>query len=388
MQKIKIIEAIKIIDDFKKSPKNYISSINLDKKIPYFSVVKTEQYFFEQLLKLNDQQKLAIDDLSARLDRVNKQIVNKIQKNIQLKKDGLSLRLMPINRVGIYIPKQMPSSAYTFLSAANAAGVNNIVLFVAQDSSGDIDPLTIYIAKKYKSHIIGGPARIAFPTLAFGTEEVEKCDLICGPCGDNLNLLKNLCGLIGSVAVDMSSGASDLTIISDKEEYWEQIFYDLLSQLEHGKDSTSQLIIVGDNAKVSFDNCQYKYRLMETQVIDIVYVKESSYAIDIVCKKSPETLEVFSDDIEKYEKCYKSCGLVYFNTSSTLGDYGVIRRGCADPTGGCANGQSGISPFKFLKIVPVVTDINMTSKHIDAAISLAQYENLLAHKKALNNIKS
>jgi hypothetical protein len=68
----------------------------------------------------------------------------------------------------------MPSSAYTFLSAVKHAGVEDVVLFAAQDEEGDIDPLTLYVAKKYNADILCGPARMAFPVLAFGFRDVEN----------------------------------------------------------------------------------------------------------------------------------------------------------------------------------------------------------------------
>jgi histidinol dehydrogenase len=388
MEHKKYTDVLEIIDDFNKSPMEYIKRINTEKNIMVSSLTKTEEYLALQLLKLSEGQKEAIDDLTFRLDTVNSQIINEIKDKILLNDYALEIRLLPIKRIGIYVPKAMPSSAYTFLSAAKAAGVNDIVLFIAQDEKGDIDPLTIYVAKKYNAQIVGGPARIGFPTLAFGIDKIEKCDMICGPCGENMNIIKNVCGLVGHVAIDMSAGASDLTIITDREDHWEQIYFDLLSQLEHGKDSTSQLIIVGDRVKKSFINSKRFTSLKNVANISVIYVASSDEAIELVYTRPPETLEVFSDDLGKFESCYRFCGVVYTNTSSTLGDYGVIGRGCADPTGGFAKGQSGISPLRFLKVVAVVSDKKLTPKDIDSAKILAQYEGLSSHERVLNNFQN
>jgi histidinol dehydrogenase len=208
--------------------------------------------------------------------------------------------------------------------------------------------------------------------------------LICGPCGENLNILKNICGLLAGVGVDMSAGPSDLTIITDGKDGWAQINLDLLSQLEHGKDSSAQLIIVSDESYESFISCQFSNELSNHVNISILKVDNAADAIDSVYVKAPETLEVFSDDPEKYKRCFKYCGVVYINTSSTLGDYGAIGRGCADPTGGFAKSQNGISPLTFLKIVPVVSGVGIDANMLVNASEIAAYENLKAHKNVID----
>lgn len=385
MNLIKYNEALQIISDFKQSPLSYIEKINSVKGLPVNNLLRSEVYISDQLSKVTNSQKKAITNLSDRLDKLNKEIINRLPLHISIPEYGFELVSEPIGRVGIYIPKRMPSSAYTFLSAAKAAGVSDIVIFLAQDDDGNVDPLTLYIALKYGATILTGPARTAFPTLAFGIQNViDKCNMICGPCGSNMNIIKNLCGLIGQVAVDMSAGPSDITIITDNGDHWEQIYLDLLSQLEHGWDSTSKLIIVGNENIESYKKSRVFELLLNSSKTTVYYVDEPNEAIKIVHNYPPETLEILSRESDVYNECYKYSGVIYKNTSSTLGDYGAIGRGCADPTGGFVIGQSGISPLKFLKVISVVTNSKLNIDLLNASSKLADYESLSAHKNVID----
>ncbi|MCB0856084.1 MAG: histidinol dehydrogenase, partial [Bacteroidetes bacterium] len=326
--------------------------------------------------------KKSADELASRLDNLNKRLVDKFSSTFPIRDNGLSLEAKPLTRIGIYIPKKMPSSAYTFLSAAVAAGVSEIIIYLAQDNNGDADPLTLYLAQRYKTRILTGPARIAFPTLAFGTEHVSKCDMICGPCGANMNILKTLCGEVGKVAVDMAAGPSDLSIIVDNTNKWERIYLDLLSQIEHGPDSKSTLIVVGQEIGQSLESSRYFKLINQVPNINLYIVDTPQIAINKVREIAPETLEIYSRSPDQYLNAIKYCGVVYKNLSSTLGDYGVIGRGCADPTGGHSIGQSGISPLMFFKLVSVVDSTSRISL-LKSALNLAKYEGLVAHQNVL-----
>lgn len=386
MKTLSIIGAINIIDDFLKNPHAYIENINYQRNILSHAVVRTPDYLLEQISNLSAKDTSAIDELSNSLDLINGDFMNHLPREIHLSNKTITFRFLPIKRIGIYIPHKLPSSAYTFLSAAKAAGVSEIVLFIAQDNNGNLDPLTIYTARKYNAQIIGGPARVGFPILTFGLDQVMKCDLICGPCGENMNVLKNICALLGRTAIDMSAGASDLTIISYSTQSWEQIYFDLMSQLEHGIDSNAQLIVVGGPTKDSFNQSPWNTKIQSIDRAQILYANNPQEASDLVKSISPETLQIYSKDPSAFESCFSYCGLVYTNTSSTLGDYGVIGRGCADPTGGFARGQSGLSPLTFLKLVPIVSDNQMEFEKIQLAEFLANYENLSSHAVVLKNI--
>lgn len=384
------IDSINLIIEYLKSPVEYLIQLNKEKNLKYQPIIKDEKEIQNILKKVDKKTMLNLDHICKSLDYKNQLLVNEFRLHVSPKNIDTELLFKPINRVGIYIPNRIPSTAYTFLSAANAAGVKEIVLYIAQNENGNIDPLTTYIASRYKAKIWGGPARIGFPTLAFGVNNTdsEKCDLVCGPCGARLNIIKNLSCLMSGCTSDMSAGPSDLTVITDNAKFFQSIFWDLLSQLEHGPNSKSSLICLGDDCWNQWINSSYYQTLKSNDRVTFIKSGSLSEATKTVNEIAPESLEIY---ITKKRQRFiadlvSNCGVIYLNSSSTLGDYGAIGRGCADPTGGFAKSQSGISPLKFLHYFSLINPKKINRKLLESAKFLAEYEDFKAHRNVIKNI--
>ena len=121
---------------------------------------------------------------------------------------------------------------------AKIAGVRNIVATVPCPNN-EIDPLvlaTLDICGVEKIYKIGGAQAIA--ALTWGTESIEKADIIVGPGNKWVSEAKKQ--VIGDVQIDMLAGPSEIMIIADKDNKADWIASDLLSQAEH--DVSSQAI--------------------------------------------------------------------------------------------------------------------------------------------------
>lgn len=329
----------------------------------------------------------AIDILCERLDNQNIEFVHKFSKSIciQSESDSIEYSFKPIECIGLYIPYRMPSSAYTFLSAAKAAGVKRIMVYLPVDlKKGKIDELSIYVANKYNATILRGPAVFAFPTLAFGVPNVLKpCDKIFGPCSNRLNLIKQLAAFIAQCDTDMCAGSSELAIIADDYNNITQIEYDLLSQLEHGDDCKATLLIKND---IEYEFNATVIAEIEKGKISVIKYTTFEEGIEQINKIAPETLVVYTENVNNI-RCIKDrligTGVCYFNCSNSLGDYGVIGRGCADPTNGFSKSQSGVSPLLFMKNIPFVISLEKNKSPYNAGMVIVDYEKLKHHKDAM-----
>lgn len=384
--KEELIDAINLVNQFSISSIDMINSYYCENEINKFSIVISDEDKQNSIATLDGKIKKSIDSLSERLDHLNYFFMLNLNNSINTELDTVFYN-NPLERVGIYAPYRMPSTVYTFLSAAKAAGVKELVVFLPVNKHDKkVDSASMYAAQKYGAEIICGPAKYGFPLLAFGINTiVNKCDKICGPCGTFLNQIKQISSIIAGCDIDMAAGPSELVIITDNNKSSKQIEFDLLSQLEHGPDSKAYLVKI--NVK---PNLKSEEILKEISNEKIIFKDFSSWdeGIKWINTLAPETVVAYTENTSFYKEKIISAGVLYVNCINSLGDYGGIGRGCADPTGGMAKSQSGISPLTFLRVLPVVESCNLDQDLIDAAINISDYEKLPNHNSAIKNINN
>ena len=376
--------ATQIVETFYTDPLLALEEANQKKGIVSRPFLRTADEITKQVARVNPEDAIALETLTKRLDGVNKQLVANIQRTVG-SNDDTRIRWSAIARVGFYVPQRLPATAYTFLSAASAAGVTDLVLYTAQDSNGELDPLVLWCAKEYGAIVLGGPARLGFPALAFGVgpESVMACHLVCGPCGKSLNVVKQISCLLAGVVSDMSAGPSDLAILADATADWHQIGRDLVSQLEHGPDSSAEIVLVGTAAEREFwSQIAPTIRADFMSKITVKVVHSLERGIQEINEIATETAELWLENDNAMHQLTTS-GVVYFRQGSSLGDYGAIGRGCADPTNRLSRVQSGLSPFTFMRTTALVTAIDVDSKSREAAKRIADYEGLNLHSRAI-----
>ena len=81
---------------------------------------------------------------------------------------------------------------------------------------------------------------IYVPALAFGTESIPRVDKVVGPGSIYVLLAKR--AVFGHVGIESLPGPSDVLIIADEEQEPSYVAADLLSQAEHGAESSSVLV--------------------------------------------------------------------------------------------------------------------------------------------------
>ncbi|MFH0776216.1 MAG: histidinol dehydrogenase [Patescibacteria group bacterium] len=146
----------------------------------------------------------------------------------------------PIRKVGIYAPGGLatyPSSVLMQAIPARIAGCREIILATPPRKDGSISDVVIAAAKisgVTKILKVGGAQAIG--ALAF----VEKVEKITGP--GNIFVTEAKTQIATEIPIDMPAGPSEILILADDSAVPRFIAADLLSQAEHGPDSTAILI--------------------------------------------------------------------------------------------------------------------------------------------------
>ena len=156
---------------------------------------------------------------------------------------GLGEMVIPLQRVGIYVPggtASYPSTVLMTAIPARVAGVAEVVLSSPPRSrpedgrdSGDLPDPAVLLAAKLSGvdrlFRIGGVQAIG--AMAFGTESVPKVDKICGPGNIFVTLAKKQ--VFGHVDIDGLYGPTETVIIADETASPAYCAADLLAQAEH-----------------------------------------------------------------------------------------------------------------------------------------------------------
>ena len=155
----------------------------------------------------------------------------------------LGQQVMPLDRVGLYVPggkATYPSSVLMNAIPAKVAGVAELIM-VVPTPDGEVNEMVLAaaaIAGVTRVFAIGGAQAIA--ALAYGTESIPQVDKIVGPGNIYVATAKRM--VYGAVGIDMIAGPSEILVICDGKTDPDWIAMDLFSQAEHDEDAQSILV--------------------------------------------------------------------------------------------------------------------------------------------------
>lgn len=313
--------------------------------------------------------------------------------NTNNKKVGWVYR--PIENVAIYVPSGKafyPSTVLMCVLPALAAGVKNISLITAKVEN----PLLFYVAYicgVSKIYNMGGAHGVA--ACAFGTESVEKVDLIAGPGNAYVAAAKKL--LYGHVGIDMVAGPSEICVIADESADIKYVARDLLSQAEHDEDAGCYLITTSEKIYKNIENTikgmvlnDKRQNIINKALENSLVIKVESLddAFVISNKIAPEHLEIQVDkNIFNFSDLIKvqNAGTVFVGEYSMepLGDYIAGPSHCL-PTSSTARFQSTLSVSTFMKRMNYIEYSKESfEREADYAMQIANIEGLRAHANAI-----
>ncbi|MDA3063398.1 MULTISPECIES: histidinol dehydrogenase [unclassified Campylobacter] len=354
-----------------------------------------------------DEMKKAFDELSDELKTALKVAYDRIYAyhEKQLEKSWIDFgahgeilgqKITPVDRAGLYIPggkAAYPSSLLMNAVPAIVAGVSDITVCTPA-VGGVVNSLLLaamYVLGIKKAYKVGGASAVA--AMAYGTETIEKVDVITGPGNIFVATAKKL--VFGDVNIDMIAGPSEVGVLADASASAYHTAVDLLSQAEH--DEIASSILVSADEKFALAVKDEIYKILPTleresiarKSIDdkgaIIIARDFDEAIDLMNDLAVEHLEIAMDNAYDYLARIKHAGAIFLGhyTPEAMGDY-LAGPNHTLPTGGSARFFSPLGVYHFIKRSSVIA---LNKGAIDAlgeaCMALAQAEGLTAHKKSV-----
>jgi histidinol dehydrogenase len=309
----------------------------------------------------------------------------------------------PLSSVGLWVPARkgpLVSTAIMLVVAAKVAGVKKIVVGMPPNQNGVADPATIAAAKLAGADefVVGNGVGI-IAGFSLGTKSITEVDGIFGPGPNAIAAAMSLAFSYGKRTV-VGIGPTEGAIIADESADARTLAYDMMSESEHGPDSSFLFVTHSEKLALSvFDNLigiinsveePRKSNLLSVFSASgfgaIVITDSLNSAIEVVNEYAPEHLMIWCN--EKNEKrvldeIYNAGEILAgpFTTFSAA-NY-LIGITAVLPTNGFAKRFSGITCKDMMKYSSFG---KLTKEAINALYpgikAIGEYEGLPCHVKA------
>lgn len=308
----------------------------------------------------------------------------------------LGQKILPLERVGIYVPggtAAYPSSVLMNAVPAKIAGVGEIIMVTPPGTEGKVNPHILAaaaIAGVTKIFKVGGAQAIA--ALAYGTESVPRVDKIVGP--GNAYVAEAKKQVFGQVNIDMVAGPSEILVLADENSNPAFVAADLLSQAEHDRMASAVLVTDSHSLAVSVQ-AEIEKQLsglsrqdIARESIDrngkIILVQNLKEGVEAANRIAPEHLEICTDNPFDYLGEIKNAGSVFLGryNPEPMGDY-FAGPNHTLPTSGTARFYSPLSVDDFVKKMQFsYYTREALLKDYKKVSYFAQREGLTAHARA------
>ncbi|HEY3922806.1 MAG TPA: histidinol dehydrogenase, partial [Gaiellaceae bacterium] len=254
----------------------------------------------------------------------------------------LERRWVPLETVGVYVPRNLVSTLVMCAVPAQAAGVKNLVVCTPPSGAGLVAAAAELLGIE-EVWALGGPQAIGW--LAY----VRKVDKIVGPGNAYVNEAK--LEVSRDVAIDLPGGPSEVVVVADGDADHRLVDLELAAQGEHGDDAV----------------CRVVSTLEEAEAI------------------APEHLVLLGPNAEARAAEVRNAGAVFVGPWSPVpaGDYATGGNHVL-PTGGWARSTGGLGLETFLKPVTTQTLTREGLELIRPTVeALAAAEGMPAHAAAV-----
>ena len=300
---------------------------------------------------------------------------------------------LPFERVGCYVPggsAPLISTAIMTVTLAAAAGVPQIVACTPCGSDSSVNPSLLYalhIAGATEVYKIGGAQAIA--ALAYGTKTIRPVAKIFGP--GNRFVVEAKRQAVGSVAIDLLPGPSEILILADSSGNAAFIASDLLAQAEHGGDS--QVCFITDSEKLLDDvqaEVKAQSRTLSRQVpiknvlkngTTLILAESLEQGAEIANGYAPEHITLITRREKKIMPLIRTAGAIFLGNHSAVaaGDF-LAGPSHTLPTGGAGKSFPGLTVDMFQKRTSIVRlSPDAAAKSAPIVSALATLEGLDAH---------
>jgi len=333
---------------------------------------------------------------------------------------GTGIRYTPLKRVGVCVPgaaAPLPSTVIMTVVPAQVAGVKEIAVVSPpryrvgvqnegqdvqsairnpQSAIATIHPVILAVCHELKVeevYRLGGVQAVG--AMAHGTQTIAKVDKIVGPGNKWVQAAKkNVAG--DYVGIDSIAGPSEVLILASDEANPAWVAADMLSQAEHGTDSSA--IVLTDSQPLAGailaqlrDQLNALPRAAEAaqslaRFSRIIVVKDMDKAIDLANEFACEHLEIqCGAGSRQVAERITNAGAIFIgpNTPVAVGDYWAGPSHTL-PTGIRAKFSSALTCNDFLKSISLIEySAEQLAASADDIVRLAEVEGLDAHARSV-----
>ena len=320
-----------------------------------------------------------------------------VRAGYRIEEDGVDLeeRIVPLRRVGVYVPggrASYPSTVVMTVVPARLAGVEEVVVATPPGSYRSSPALRYAIDRLGISEVWGMGGAHAVAALAYGTETIRRVDKIVGPGNAWVTAAKKL--VIGDVAIDGLAGPSEVVIVADASADAGDVAADLLAQAEHDPQAAAVLItpdaklakrvaVEADRQLAGLATAETARAALEHFGVALV-VGDLVEALELTERIAPEHLQLVGPEAESLAPRIRSAGAIFIGaaTPEVFGDY-IAGPSHVLPTCGSARFASSLGVEDFLRRSHSLRFTpGAASRRAAAAATLADAEGLPAHAAA------
>ncbi|MDC3203197.1 histidinol dehydrogenase [Prochlorococcus sp. AH-716-C14] len=311
--------------------------------------------------------------------------------------DSVQRRWRPVKNAGIYIPggrAAYPSTVLMNAIPATVAGVEEIIMVSPGNKEGKINKTVLaaaYLSGINKVFRIGGAQAIG--ALAFGTNQINKVDVISGPGNIYVTTAKKL--IYGSTGIDSLAGPSEILIIADETAKSTHIASDLLAQAEHDPLASSILLTTSKNQAKEVSE-EVHNKIHDHPRKEICMQSIQNWGLIVICENhescielsnnfAPEHLEILALDSKKILEGIENAGAIFLGkwTPEAVGDY-LAGPNHTLPTSGNSRFSGSLGVETFMKNTSII-EFNEESLKVNSLdiINLAKSEGLHSHANSV-----
>ena len=345
----------------------------------------------------NEPLKKALKNAKHRIEKFHEKEIPESFSIKGIYGEDLQRKWLPVNKAGLYIPggrASYPSTVLMNAIPAIVAGVREITMVSPANSEGEMNKTVLaaaHICGIENIFKVGGAQAIA--ALAFGTEEINKVDVITGPGNIFVTTAKKL--IFGFTGIDSLAGPSEILIIADHSANSSQLASDLLAQAEHDPFASAILLTTSDS--VANDVYKNIYQKLENHPRKEICMKSiKDWGLIGVCDNiescikfsnqfAPEHLEIMTLNPKQHVDKIENAGAIFLGkwTPEAVGDY-IAGPNHTLPTSGNARFSGALGVETFMKNTSIIEFTQQSlQNNSEDIINLATSEGLYSHSDSV-----
>ncbi|HTC58609.1 MAG TPA: histidinol dehydrogenase [Solirubrobacteraceae bacterium] len=303
----------------------------------------------------------------------------------------VTLRELPVSAAAVYAPggrAAYPSTVVMGVVTARAAGVLDVAVCTPPGPDGQAHPSVLAACRLCgveRVYRMGGAQAIA--ALAFGTESIERVDVVVGPGNQYVQEAKRRLSHI--VGIDGYAGPSDLMVVFGADADPRPIALDLLAQAEHGAGSlvagVSSSRAALDAVAGEIEREAVSWPQLQPDACVLIETATPAAGVELANEFAPEHLQLMGAAEQALAHRVRTAGCLFLgrNGATAFGDY-TAGSNHVLPTGGAARFASTLSPRHFRRRMSVVEiGDEAAAKLARAGAPIANAEGFPLHAKSM-----